>query len=539
MAGWTWYLLGGWCLAAGGLGLVLLFVLGRRVLVRRAPRCVRCGYGLEGIGDGPCPECGRLPGRPGEAYTLGRRRWVGLLGLVLLAGGLVLPSVPAVRGQGWLNALPLGAQARLLPYSDDPRLWMRVGVAVSNGELSPEVSESVRAKVLERLLDPGRDPTLAAKIFDCFNPGWGSSAFPFAREDLWRVASDGASPAIRSVAARFLGVDQVPTREEASIRRRVWAEATPREQDGLLTAIAVTPVDDEDRELVRAAFESDPWRVGMGVSDDVRDGAEWLRGMLAEELAHPDAGVRRGGLQGFQRWMNDRDSKPPLDVQRRILAMAAGDPDPGVAGDAARMIDDMSAEMGEAIGNALVAAHDRGRFEDILHGVVRRDDEAMLEPLRLIATDPSRALWQRLAAGEAYEHVRPRVRRAWSDPGFASLYAEVVDALLAGDPRVLLRAGAESWFGRSPDFLLAVGARAEADGCEPGGLEAWLAGRDGLAAALEAAEPAAGSPGRALDLLLGESLDEERPGVNDRLRAMHERWFPGHRREGDGGDPDA
>lgn len=86
MSGISWYLVSGWAAAMLGVGLILVGLLGRRILARRTPRCVACGYRLNGapVADGSvrCPECGRVPRTVAEPHALGRKPWMVAVGVL-------------------------------------------------------------------------------------------------------------------------------------------------------------------------------------------------------------------------------------------------------------------------------------------------------------------------------------------------------------------------------------------------------------------------------------------------------------------------
>jgi hypothetical protein len=236
MAGWNWYLGVGWLVGSIGLALLLLFVFGRRVLVRRIPRCVACGYRLDGgpaDGSARCPECGRPPRSPAEPYAMGRRRWSGLLGIVLIMGGLVLANIPLVRSQGWPATLPLGVQARLLPYSDDERLWTRVAEAADDDRLSKSAGDRLRVAVLARMVDRNTDATPALRAFVLVMRSQSPDLKPYDRADLWRIVANGSPPAKRHAHSRVNGRPP-PQDQEVALRREAWRNAPVHERRDLL-----------------------------------------------------------------------------------------------------------------------------------------------------------------------------------------------------------------------------------------------------------------------------------------------------------------
>lgn len=357
MAGWTWYGVGGWLLALAGVVALLLFVFGRRVVVRRHPRCAACGYRLDGLqtdaDPARCPECGRMA-RPGEAFTLGRKRRVAIVGVALLVAGLLLPSVPTVRAQGWLAALPMGIQVRALPYSDSGAHWGRVLQAGVSQQLTAGQLRRTRAALLDRLASPDGDPTpaLEAVLTSGLQRPWSRQAGmdPLTPAELLEAARDG-SARTRSFVGRLLQIDTVPTTpEEAALRRAGWRTASQHERVALLQAIAQYPAGVEDLAFIRSAFEADAWSAGLAISRSPV--APSVQALVSELLEHPDPNTRRGAVVACEGWLRDRNAKPPLELQRRLLTIVFSDPEPQVASLAARSIDNFSSELGAEIGES-------------------------------------------------------------------------------------------------------------------------------------------------------------------------------------------
>ena len=80
------------------------------------PRCPRCGYDRTGLPSDTCPECGRTPRDPGEAFRSRRRRyWLIALGLIVCTA---LPAVAVqrrVRQYGWQYYRRVGPAYWLFP----------------------------------------------------------------------------------------------------------------------------------------------------------------------------------------------------------------------------------------------------------------------------------------------------------------------------------------------------------------------------------------------------------------------------------------
>lgn len=529
MTGWNLWMAGGWLIAAAGLCLVLLFVFGRRVLLRRTPRCVACAYRLDGIpaADGAvrCPECGRAARGVAEPYALGRRGWIGLLGVLLLTAGLALPSIPVVRAQGWSAVLPVGIQARIMPHSDDERLWTRVAEAADDGGLSPSAADRFRADVLARMVDRNADATPALRAFVLVMRSRIPELIPFDRADLWRIVANG-SPTAKRQAHSHVNGRPPPQGDEITLRREAWHGASGYERGELLEWIAMHPAGDEDLAIIRQAFENDPWRAASSVGGVLKDALPDTHRLMLDLIQHPQPEVRRGVVMALEDWMRERDVKPPLEIQNAIFLAATEDPDFGVVDFADRSLENLSEEFGPRLGVAVAATMHAGRFENLLRSATRKDDPGVLPGLEEAARQPQRPLWQRAKAARAHAWIRARTRQASEKPDFLGVYSSVVDGLLRGDAELLLRIGQDEYFGWDEQMLLAILQRAEVDGVRPEALDSWLASSPGLAGVLMLAEPAAGSPIDALSELIRQDLRGRSP--DDRLLAAMTHWFPEH-----------
>lgn len=523
MAGWTWMALMGWAVCAFGGSLVLLWAFGNRVLVRARPRCVRCGYHLDGLPECPCPECGRRPRSPGEAFALGRRRWIGLAGGLVLLVGLVMPSIPAARAQGWPAALPIGWQARLMPHSDDARLWTRVAAAAEFGRLGPTASSAFKKRVLARMQDPDLDPTPALGAFGYVMHSRSPDLTRYTREELLRIAL-GGPPAARSATTSYLGGDPPPQGEEIPLRREAWRAAAGPARRELLGWLVLHPAGDEDLAIIRQAFEVDPWQAAFATEKRLRSAPEPVHALILDLFCHPEPGVRRAAVMACEDWFGEREDKPPLAFQEAFLAVAVGDPDASVADMAFRSVDDMSESMGPGIGQALASIREPARFAGMLHAIRRKDDAGVLPGLEQAAFQADRPLWQRAAAANTFWYVRSRTRAETELPDFSELHATLVDALIRAEPELLVRIGREEQLAWDPQMLCAIAARAEADAVQPSGLEAWLASHPALATMLLLAEPAAGSAREAMAMMAHSAWQD--PSVEGKLRPVLEQWFP-------------
>ncbi len=528
MAGWNIFMGSGWLVAAAGLVMVLVFLSGRRLLVRRVPRCIACGYRLEGTpateGIVRCPECGRVPLGPGEPYALGRKRWIGLLGAVLVLGGWVVAGVPVVRSQGWAALLPIGIQARLLGFSDDPNLWDRVASrAVERGDAA--VEDGLRLRVVERLRDADGDPAPAIRAMTVLGGRrYRSEPFRLSSEELWLILEEGA-PAARAFAMEQLGVEP-PTEELVALRRLAWADADIAQRKVLIDWLVQHPAGPEDLDLIRAAISQGDFGVAMGIGQQLAKSPPEVAEAIAELFEHPEPRVRFMALFCFAQWLRDRDEQPPIDLQRRILALAV-DPDPDARSRAASMIEDMSPELVEPAGELLLAASDEDVVERLIHAITRKDEAAFIPYLERAALQPHRPLVQRFFLAEAHQNVRARTRETPGPERFGPLYEDVADALAAGETRLVLAIGQELNWGPHPLLLLAIADRAEADGVGAAGLTKWLEARPPFAALVRAASPGAVIEGAALTgLLRNVSARDANPETLDRIAAHVARWVP-------------
>ncbi len=121
---WLFWI-GGWALAAGGAALLLWAIVGDRSRGRR--RCRKCWYDMDTIapvaGVWTCPECGKRAER-GKLLLRPRRRWRwAVVAFLLVLAAYPAHSVPVIRRDGWLAAVPSLVLARFAPIDDDA--WSR------------------------------------------------------------------------------------------------------------------------------------------------------------------------------------------------------------------------------------------------------------------------------------------------------------------------------------------------------------------------------------------------------------------------------
>ncbi len=113
-----WEIWTGWGLAGVGLAVVLA-----AFLRRGRGRCRRCGYAMEGVPAGRCPECGREHTARDLRRGYRPKRWV-VVGLALAAAGMYLGPVAERRAEGWRAFAPtLGVVLAM------PREWGPPGAA--------------------------------------------------------------------------------------------------------------------------------------------------------------------------------------------------------------------------------------------------------------------------------------------------------------------------------------------------------------------------------------------------------------------------
>jgi hypothetical protein len=256
----------------------------------------------------------------------------------------------------------------------------------------------------------------------------------------------------------------------------------------------------------------------------LKDASPETHRVMLDLLRHPQPGVRRGALMALEEWMRERDDKPPLELQNAVFLIATEDPTFDVADFAGRSLENLSADFGPRLGEAIAATVHPGRFDNLLFSAARKDDPGVLPGLEKAARQPDRPLWQRAKAARSHSWVRSRTRDPSETPDFSEIYSLVVDGLLRGDPQLLFRIGREEYYGWDEQMLLAILQRAEVDGVQPDALDSWLVSSPGLAGVLMLAEPAADSPGDAL----AELIVRARRGQpsDDRLQAATAHWFP-------------
>lgn len=101
------------CTLAAGAALIAWGLLGDRSRGRR--RCPRCWYDLDAVPGATCPECGRAARNEREFHRT-RRRWkLAILGLAVMAAGLAIAAVPAIRAGTWVRSVPTTALVWFFP----------------------------------------------------------------------------------------------------------------------------------------------------------------------------------------------------------------------------------------------------------------------------------------------------------------------------------------------------------------------------------------------------------------------------------------
>lgn len=449
------------------------------------------------------------------------------LGVLVLVIGLLMPLAPTARAQGWRAVLPLDLQVRLLRFTDDADTWSRVASASAAGGLTAEADARLRAGIKGRLLEPAQDATpavQAARILRPWNRSGGSGLFD--RDELARIAAEGAPPA-RSYAIAELGGMVPPTPEQAEQRRRAWPQAAGRDRQTLLEWIMRHPAGQEDLEIIRAAFMADPWSTSIITDEKVVQAAPpEVLAIVVGLLDDTNPQVRIAGVMCFEPWLRDRNDKPPLDVQRRILAVMLDDSNTRVVSRASRSIENLSPELGETIGEGLAAATRPYLVQRLLHGIRRRDDPSVLPALERAALQPERPIDQRLEIAHSFEFVARRTRQPAGEPRFTDLYAEVIDGLMAADPGLILAMGRLDQVAHDGSFLLALTRRIGPDTVTIDGLNDWFAAHPALAAVLAEAVPGEADHAAAIRAL----FEQLRAGIHHETAAelwtSFHQWFP-------------
>lgn len=373
------------------------------------------------------------------------------------------------------------------------------------------------------MLDPDADPAPVFNAFDYVMRSRNVGLAPYTQEELLRIAASG-KPAAKGRVGRLLNTRLPPQGEEIELRRETWNATPASERWDQLGWFVLCPVGNEDLEIIRSAFEIDPWRASMITGRELKYSPQAVHELILSLCEHPDPRIRRGAVMSFEDWMRERNNKPPIEVQNAVFLVATQDADVRVSDYADRFLENLSPEFGPRLGEAIAATVHPARFEGLLHSATRKDDPGVLPGLSDAAMQADRPLWQRAKAARGYARIHSRTRQTSAMPDFSGVYGMVIDSLIEGDAELLLRIGQDETFAWDEQVLLVIPGRAETEGVQPGALSQWFDARPALAAVLMLAEPAEPSARDALGYLIHMAL--QRPAVDTRLADALATWFP-------------
>jgi HEAT repeat protein len=327
MSGWAWLIWTGVCIAAAlaavAGGLLLAFaVAGQRRTVRCCDadgphgRCDCCGYQLEGLENGFCPECGWQYADNRRLPRIRRlRTGVAGIGLLVIAGLGALS--PQVVNRGSLSLIPDTALIILLPLAPGGEPGTGPG-ASANIELGSALHRALQSRIDAHGLDGWERSMLAARCAGIVASDRDESVRAAAAKLLVQVAADAEA----STSLMLSGLDD----RSAPIRGRVLealgvlaAQGVPGPaQDQIVQRLMGAAVCDRDEVVRRQAIEA----LGR-----LRTDAPGAAGVYARAARDPSPMVRVRTMYSLcAHPLDERDD----DRKLAALTLAAHDPHAGV-----------------------------------------------------------------------------------------------------------------------------------------------------------------------------------------------------------------
>lgn len=287
-AAWIYWIIGA---ALGGVG----FYLASWALLsdwlaghRKQRRCAKCWYDMSAVVGLKCPECGREAKRENGLHR-SRRRWgIASLGIAAAIGGLVLNLVALGQLRGWMDAMPIWAQIRLIEViGAKPALFSLGRNKVKGSDLSDTQFEAIELAVVEGLEHSGAPMYEKQVLLDCF--------YMLGREPLDRVRFGNAavdyvlsSPNldIPSTPAVAWGLNlRGPTYAAEQALKQLGPQRDSRLLGRLIGALVKGPMDDERVRAIADVTQRMPSRMGFGDIDPIMNAhADVFFGRILENL---------------------------------------------------------------------------------------------------------------------------------------------------------------------------------------------------------------------------------------------------------------
>lgn len=477
------YDLASWTSGTLGIALLLMGLFARRIVVRKTPRCSRCGYELPSDQHHSvirCSECGRIPKNGGELYTLRRGRMLIVLGMMMCIGAVLVSRVPQIRVQGWASVLPVSVQIRLWEVGDN-RLRVRIKNLHNGNRLSSGQRELLKRKIRDVLADPQSSQQLLPDTLEYYT-SFGKKRGILDEADLsqaLRTGSDGAVTLILIFHERYPPQTAELFEARRSLLKRVgfsgsdktweWIFREPDlEQDFPIIRDAIINSTDEEYFLISGKIDKAIPQIFVRLVPLLEDASARTQLRVINALiaaVDNDQISDELDLVVFETLLSYINSSDELIRQRARQ---------GIEGMPPVAFDLLDALYRRSVNNELT--------RDLLYRFRRMDSwaSALIPAVYSIAEDTSRSIAVRLDAHDACVYVQRR-SRSGEVPSPLPIYIDALDQMDMRSDEGIMRLGRLFGGIEKPVLLAAVGSVLDRDGIDSAEAAGrWLVERPAL-----------------------------------------------------------
>lgn len=388
-----------------------------------------------------CPECGRVPVGPTEAYTLRRRKMLIAVASVLFVSAIVVQKTPTIQAGGWLAVLPMSTQIRLWRSGDKP-----LRKRILNAYISRDLSK-IHLNLLRNVIHAALDDPMAtqAELLD-------ASHFVVISQNREPIIDDAhieqairdSNSQIQESVLRYCSWQRAPP-ADAGVRSARRQAALSENKIAIEWLLEYPSDDDEDMETIGRLITDSEDNAFWTVRNLFDSASSHAIDIVSDLLGSDSVRVRRRAMNCMHEYARHRNTNFSTRTIDRIYTLIH-DPDPDIQRSALRTVEYLPESADPMLKRVLQDDLNDKSLSLLIHEIVRRSpDSVSLTPtLAALSRDDRNSFQIRLECVDAYRNIRSRAQSEDEPEALWPIYDTLLTNLSKGDFETALRYGKEN-----------------------------------------------------------------------------------------------